>query len=194
MPKNQRERRRVKNEKLRGEITSYDGETLRRRFEILFFLFWLKVTSETKVRSGKPKRSRHSAGYLGGNFGSWLAHAKYAALLLDSPDLKPSNQELMRVIGFQALSRNKKFFINLGNCLSGKINPQLWDQRDIDIAEIVLFHQELSAGSAVRELERRGHRGITEENFRMWKMRLLNAKKEYDAVQADEAYDLARGK
>jgi hypothetical protein len=182
----------VKDDKPRGEIMSCDRETFRRRFEILLFLFWLKVTSKTAVR-----RDEDSIG-----FGSGLAHAKYAASLLaspeapdlDSPDLELFNQELMRVIGFQALMRNKKFFINLGKCLSGEIDPQLWDRRDIDIAEIVLFHPELSAGDAVRELERRDHHGITEENFRMWKMRLLKAKEQYDAFQADQAYDLAHGK
>ena len=103
-------------------------------------------------------------------------------------------QEVMRVIGFQSLMKNKEFFVQLGKCLTGEIDRQLVDKRDIDIGEIVLFHPELSAGDAVSELQRRGHRVITEENFRMWKMRLRKAKEEYDAVQADAAYDLAHGK
>jgi hypothetical protein len=174
----------MKNEKRRREITSHDEETFRRHFEILLFLSWLKVTSGPKQRKDRSW--------------NWLGYAKYAAwLLLDSPANRAPElfmQEVMRVIGFQSLTKNKEFFIQLGRCLTGEIDRQLVDKRDIDIAEIVLVHPELSAGDAVRELERRDHRGITEENFRMWKMRLLKAKKEYDAVQADEAYDLAHGK
>jgi hypothetical protein len=182
--KPKRERARMKDDKLRGETTSDDAETFRRRFETLLFLSWLKVTAGPKQRKDDSW--------------NWLGHAKYAAwLLLDSPawrDPKLFNQEVMRVIGFQSLMKNKEFFIQLGKCLTGEIDRQLVDQRDIDIAEIVLFHPQLSAADAVSELQRRGHRGITEENFRMWKMRLLKAKEEYDAVQADQAYDLARGK
>ena len=180
----------MKNDRLSPEITSYDEEKLIQRVEILHFLFWLNVISETMLRTGKRRRSRVE--FMDGRFGSWLAHAKYAALLLDSK--QDHTQELLRVIGAQAAMKNKKFFINLGKCLAGEINPQLWDQRDIDMAEIVLFHPELSAGDAVRELERRDHYGITEENFRMWKMRLLKAREEYAAFRADEAYDLAHGK
>src|SRR5262249_22648100 len=67
-------------------------------------------------------------------------------------------------------TNDKRFFIDFGKCLSGEIkDPTLFDKRDRDIAEIVLFEPEMSANDAVRELEKRGHRGITEENFRMWK-------------------------
>ena len=174
----------MKDDRLRWEITSDDVETFGRRFETLLFLSWLKVTSGPKQRKD-------------GSW-NWLGHAKYAAwLLLDSPasqNLEQFKQEIMRVIGFQSLMKNKEFFIQLGKCLTGELDHQLVDERDIDIAEIVLFHPRLSAANAVSELQRRGHRGITEENFRMWKMRLLKGKEEYDAVQADRADDLARGK
>jgi hypothetical protein len=180
MPKNQREHRRVKDEKLRQEFR----EAFSRRYEVLLFLSWLKVTSGPKQRKDRSW--------------NWLGHAKYAAwLLLDSPasrDPELFMQEIMRVIGFQSLMKNKEFFTQLGKCLTGKIDHQLVDKRDIDIAEIVLFHPELSARDAVRELVKHGHGPLTQQNFGMWKMRLLNAKKEYDAVQADQAYDLAHGK
>jgi hypothetical protein len=180
MPKSQREHRRAKDDKLRREFR----EAFVRRYQVLLFLSWLKVTSEPKQRKD-------------GSW-NWLGHAKYAAwLLLNSPahrDPKLFMQEVMRVIGFQSLMKNKEFFIQLGKCLTGEIDRQLVGKRDIDIGEIVLFHPELSARDAVRELVRRGHRPITEQNFGMWKMRLLKAKKEYDAVQADQAYDLAHGK
>jgi len=182
MPKNQRER----GEKEK-KISPEDREAFSRRYQVLLLLSWLKVTSGPKMRKD-------------GSW-NWLGHAKYAAWLLldslDSPidhDLKLYKQEVMRVIGFQSLTKNKEFFIQLGKCLIGEIDRQLVDKRDIDIAEIVFFHPELSAREAVHELVRRGHREITEENFRMWKMRLLEAMKEYVAVQADMAYDLAHGK
>jgi hypothetical protein len=180
MPKNQRERRRVKDEKLPREFK----EAFSRHYQVLLFLSWLKVTSGPKPRKD-------------GSW-NWLGHAKYAAwLLLDSParsDPEQFFQELDRVIGFQALRKNKEFFVQLGKCLTGEIDRQLVDERDIAIAEIVLFHPQLSAANAVAELQKRGHGTITEDNFRMWKMRLLKAKEEYDAVRADQAYDLAHGK
>jgi hypothetical protein len=172
----------MKDGKLRCEITSV--EAFRRRFETLLFLSWLKVTSGPKQRKDDSW--------------NWLGHAKYAAWLLLDPlawrDPEQFRQEVLRVIGLQALMKNKEFFIQLGKCLTGEIDRQFMDQRDVDIAEIVLFHPRLSARDAVSALRRRGHRGITEENFRMWKMRLLNAKEEYDAFQADQAYDLSHGK
>jgi hypothetical protein len=188
MAKSQRQRRGVKDERL-PEFT----EAFSRRYQVLLFLSWLKVTSGPKERKD-------------GSW-NWLRHAKYAAwLLLDSLsatgalNLSPERKlelyrkEVMRVIGFQSLMKNEEFFVQLGKCLTGEIDRQLVDERDIDIGEIVLFHPELSAGDAVSELQRRGHREMTEENFRMWKMRLRKAKEEYDAVQADAAYDLAHGK
>jgi hypothetical protein len=80
---------------------------------------------------------------------------------------------------------DKRFFIDFGKCLSGEIkDPALFDNRDRDMAEIVLFNPRMSAKQAVLELEKRGHRGITEDNFRNWKMRLLRAKPKLDAVMA----------
>jgi hypothetical protein len=79
---------------------------------------------------------------------------------------------------------DKRFFIDFGKCLSSDIKPTLFDKRDRDIAEIVLFNPQMSAKRAVRELAVRGHRGITVENFRMWKMRLLKAKPKFNALIA----------
>jgi hypothetical protein len=82
-------------------------------------------------------------------------------------------------------ANDKQFFIDFGKCLSGEIKDStLFDKRERDIAEIVLFNPQMSARDAVRELQKRGHREITEENFRMWKMRLLKAKPTFDAVIA----------
>ena len=65
-----------------------------------------------------------------------------------------------------------RFLKKLGKCLTGEIVPGIVDKRDIDIAEVVLFHPKLSSREAIAELERRGHRGLTEANYGMWKMRL----------------------
>ena len=82
-------------------------------------------------------------------------------------------------------TNDKRFFIDFGKCLSSEIkDPTLFDKRDRDIAEIVACNPEMSAKEAVRELEKRGHRGITEDNFRMWKMRLLKAKPFFDELIA----------
>jgi hypothetical protein len=71
-----------------------------------------------------------------------------------------------------AVRNDKQFFIDLGKCLSGEIkNTVLFDKRDLDIAEMALFAT--SGRDAVRELEWRGHDDMTEDNFRMWKMRLF---------------------
>ena len=82
-------------------------------------------------------------------------------------------------------TNDKRFFIDFGKCLSGEIkDPTLFDKRDRDIAEIVACNPEMSAKEAVRELEKRGHRGITEDNFRRGKMRLLKAKPFFDELIA----------
>lgn len=71
------------------------------------------------------------------------------------------------------LKGDRQFFIDLGKCLSGEIKTAVYSKRDLDIAELVLSGPHLSAKEAVRELSKRGHRPITEENFRVTKMRLL---------------------
>ena len=82
-------------------------------------------------------------------------------------------------------TNDKQFFVDFGKCLSGEIKDStLFDNRARDIAEIVLFEPQMPVKDALRQLERRGHRGITEDNFRMWKMRLLKAKPKFDAAIA----------
>jgi hypothetical protein len=82
-------------------------------------------------------------------------------------------------------ANDKQFFIDFGRCLSNEIkDTTLFDKRERDIAELVACNPNMSAREAVRELENRGHRGITEENFRMWKMRLLKAKPLFDEIIA----------
>jgi hypothetical protein len=66
MPKNQRERRGVKDEELPREST----EAFSRRYQVLLFLSWLKVTSGPKKRKD-------------GSW-NWLRHAKYAAWTVKS--------------------------------------------------------------------------------------------------------------
>jgi len=109
-----------------------------------------------------------------------LIRAKLAAKVVQS------SGELATAIGpvLLALETNdKEFFIDFGNCLSGKIKDStLMDRREHDIADIVLFHPQLSARDAVHELHKRGHTTMTEDNFRMWKMRLLRARPKFDKV------------
>jgi hypothetical protein len=117
-----------------------------------------------------------------------LIRAKTAAKVAEQTGSLYSSTGLVLL----ALATNdKRFFIDFGKCLSGDIKDStLFDKRDVDIAQIVLFNPQMSAREATLELERRGHRGITEENFRMWKMRLLRAKPKFDAVMAAHVGDL----
>ena len=103
-----------------------------------------------------------------------LLRAKFTAKLVeDTGDLATAIGQVLLAMEIN----DKRFFIDFGKCLSGEIkDPTVFDKRGRDIAEIVLFHPQMSAKKAVLELETRGHRGITEENFRMWKMRLLKPK------------------
>jgi hypothetical protein len=71
-----------------------------------------------------------------------------------------------------ALKGDKQFFIDLGKCLSGEIKTEVYSKLELDIAELVFSKPHLSAKEAVRELSKRGHK-ITEEHFRVEKMRLL---------------------
>jgi len=103
-----------------------------------------------------------------------LLRAKLLAKLVrETGELAPALGHVLVAIEVN----DKQFFIDFGRCLSGDIkDPTVFHKRERDIAEIVAFTPNMSAKQAVRELEKRGHRGITEENFRMWKMRLLKAR------------------
>jgi hypothetical protein len=94
-----------------------------------------------------------------------LPLAKEAALDFNHP-------EFFRLLVERALafhehggrSSAKRFFIDLGKCLShgirgGRgIDPALWDKLDIDIADIILSHDPpISDKDAVQELWNRGH-------------------------------------
>lgn len=157
-----------------------DYQKKRRRSEAQLVLGWLKMLSKTGPFAVKPGSRPVPILVSDIDFGDWLAQAKYAATLFKHPD-----PELFRgAIEFAITVKHKKFFIDLGKCLSGEIDPQLWDKRDLDIAEIVLSNPRMRAKDAVRELTKLGHRGMSEENFRNWKSKLLKAKREYDAFRS----------
>ena len=114
-----------------------------------------------------------------------LVRAKLAAKLVQQTGSFYCAATLLVLLAIEA--NDKRFFIDFGKCLSGEIKDStLFDKRDRDLAEIVLFSPQMSAKDAVRELMRRGHCGMSEENFRMWKMRLLKAKRRLDAVMAND--------
>jgi hypothetical protein len=77
-------------------------------------------------------------------------------------------------IRLMAEKGDKKFFIDLGKCLSGEIKCELWDRFDEDVTDVLCRYPKLSAKDAVLELKKRGWT-MTEEGFRMWKHRLLRA-------------------
>jgi hypothetical protein len=76
------------------------------------------------------------------------------------------------IIARFAESGDRKFFIELGRCLSGEINAEYCDGIDIDIIQLVFANLRIKAKDAVRELHKLGHPCISEENFRMRKKRL----------------------
>lgn len=137
----------------------------------VLLLAWLKIVSKIFKPVGTEGHIAAQAS---------LALAKFAAIIFH----RLSAAAFVTLIEGPAKMKNKKFFIDLGKCLSGEIDTQLWDLRDYDMAEIILSKPRISAKDAVRELEMRNHHGITEENFRMWKMRFLKAKRQWDAFQA----------
>jgi hypothetical protein len=98
-------------------------------------------------------------------------------------DLRDSSRFAARVVahdmkGFAktitdaAQRGNKRFFIELGKCLSGEITTEYYDRLDFAIAKIVCANPSIKAKDAVRELEKLRHPRISEENFRMRKKRL----------------------
>jgi hypothetical protein len=112
-----------------------------------------------------------------------LIRARLAARLVRQTG---SLEFAISLISLAIEANDKRFFIDFGKCLAGREikDSSLFDKRERDIAELVLFHSEMTAKQAVEELQRRNHPGITEENFRMWKMRLLKAKPLFDEVIA----------
>jgi hypothetical protein len=153
---------------------------LEKRRKARDIISWLKLVSKIGPFAVKPGRKGTLVDDV--DFGDWRAQAKYAAQLFT----RPNPEHFKAAIELAADIKHKQFFIDLGKCLSGDIDPELWDKRDIDIAEIVLSNPRISAKNAVRELEKRNHRGITEENFRNWKSKLLKAKREYDAFARNQ--------
>jgi hypothetical protein len=154
---------------------------LKKRRSAQDFLSWIKIVSKIGPFTVKPGRTGARVDDI--DFGDWRAQAKYAAQLFT----RPNPEHFKEAIRLAAEVMHKQFFIDLGKCLSGDIDPELWDKRDIDIAEIVLSNPRISAKNAVRELEKRNHHGITEENFRNWKSKLLKAKREYDAFRIESS-------
>ena len=160
-----------------------DNEKKERRRNAKLLLGWMRLTSKMGPFTLKPGRCRAVlANDI--NFGDWRQQAKYAAWVFE---LFPNPEFFKSAIELAATIKHKQFFIDLGKCFSGDLDPQLWDKRDIDIAEIVLSNPQISAKDAVRELEKRNHHGITEENFRNWKSKLLKAKRKYDASRSKRA-------
>jgi hypothetical protein len=89
------------------------------------------------------------------------------------------------------LKGNRQFFIDLGKCLSpGGMKAQIYSKLENDIAELVFCKPHLSAREAVRELAKRHHQ-VTEDHWRMEKMRLLRVLSEIIAC-AEKKLDLLR--
>jgi hypothetical protein len=93
-------------------------------------------------------------------FAKWASH-----------DLKANKGILLK-----AAERNdKRFFIDLGKCLSGEMNPGMHDKMDECVALILAYNPSILARKGVRALEKLGCPSITEDNFRVRKQRLKRA-------------------
>jgi hypothetical protein len=92
----------------------------------------------------------------------WRRIARLAA-----HDLKAYEEE----IRLAAATGQRQFFVDLGKCLSRDMKSG-FDKLDADIAAILSQNPSIKAKDAVRELARRNHPRISEENFRMRKKRL----------------------
>ena len=90
-------------------------------------------------------------------------HAKWA-----SHDLKASKRIILKA----AETNDKRFFIALGKCLSGEMDPGMHDKMDECVALILACNPWIPARQGVRALEKLGCPRITEDNFRMRKQRL----------------------
>jgi hypothetical protein len=91
------------------------------------------------------------------------------------------------------LMGNRQFFIDLGKCLSGGMKTEVYSRLERDIAELVFSRPHLSAREAVRELSKRNHQ-ITEEHFRVEKMRLLKVLCEIEAAAEQKLKALRESK
>jgi hypothetical protein len=159
-----------------------DGKAQRRK-EAELLLGWVKFSPEMDPPKLKPG-VLPLKGKLGSSrvikispdqvdFPDWKNHAKYAALAFGTEHSK-------EIIKKAAAAHHRQFFIDLGKCLAGKMSDELWTKRDVDVVELVLSSPRMKAPDAVRELERRGHQGMTEANFRKRKSELLKAKRRFD--------------
>ena len=85
-----------------------------------------------------------------------------------------------------AKRNDKRFFIDLGKCLSGDLKPFHIDKLDCDIFGLLYRNPSISNKEAVRELVNRSHPCLTNENFRMRKKRLLDALPEFQSLLGDK--------
>lgn len=150
------------------------------------------VTSEIKT----ARRSLSRGEYL--KFRKLLAQELHALVvgwnavtlaripsLLKNPDrlmTQLAAQDLKRfskLIGIAADEGRKQFFIDLGNVLSGKINPHVWDRRDLTLAAVDFANPSTSASGLIREMEKFNWRYKEQTGLRMQKHRLA---KDIDAA------------
>jgi hypothetical protein len=130
----------------------------------LLLLLWKKKSAEGDVR----KES--------------LTRAKLAATMFNSTK---SLELCLHLIMLAVRDNDKQFFIDFGKCLSDEVSPELFSKYERDVAEIVLQLDEncgMLTSEGVRKLHKRGHTGMTEENLRNWKSKLLQVKPEFDEI------------
>src|SRR5438876_544961 len=127
-----------------------------RRKEAELLLAWMKFSPEmgsARLKPGvlplKGKLGRSRVIKISPDnveFPDWKNHARYAALAFGTEHSK-------EIIKKAAAASHKQFFIDLGKCLSARprLQPELWDQSDLYVAEIVLqsLQEKITARKAV---------------------------------------------
>jgi hypothetical protein len=102
-----------------------------------------------------------------------------AAAKLAARNLKNSADR----VRMEAERENRRFFIDLGKCLSGEIKPEPFSDMDSEIVRILSINPSITAKDAVCELAKKNWH-ISEDHFRVIKQRLKRAiianRAEYD--------------
>ena len=97
-----------------------------------------------------------------------------------SRDLKTYAKTISRL----AEIGNKQFFIDLGKCLSGDIKSDEVDRQKCDIASMLCSNPSIPIKEAVRELKERCGWEMTEDAFKMAKMRLAEFPRKRVAIRS----------
>jgi hypothetical protein len=137
---------------------------------------WVQAMPKSE-RSGLPLKKLRAVVEVATGILSW---SKFAPEIEKGSRIfaKFASQDLKAHKGviLSAANRNdKRFFIDLGRCLSGEMDSRVYDKMDQHVALILACNPSIPAKDGVRVLEESGCPRITEDNFRVRKQRVKDA-------------------